>query len=202
MSPAPNWTADNVTEVAIKGHWTNGHQIVNVLHVQREEDDAAESARDVLNNWQDDVMETMANNYVLDGCHFRDRNEEDGVVGDLSPDPAKRLAGATTGAYTPPNVALLVKKQAILHAGQRPGRLYIPGMPEGSVNEDGVVDAAYITGNQPSFNNFLSGLSGAGSNQLVIVHFTGPDDASGSVTEVTALPIQPVVATQRRRLRS
>lgn len=200
--PAPNWTADNVTEVAIKGHWTNGHQIVNVVHVQREEDNPEQSARDVLNNWQDEVMDTMANNYTLDGCHFRDRNTASGVVGDLSPDTGKNLTGQTSGLYTPPNVAILVKKQSILNAGQRPGRLFIPGIPEGSVNEDGVIDTAYITGNQPSFNAFLSGLSGAGSNQLVVVHFSGPDDASGSVTEVTALPIQSVVATQRRRLRS
>jgi hypothetical protein len=201
MEPT-NWTADNVTEVAIKGRWSNGHAVVNVFHVQREEDDAAASARDVLNNWQDHVMDTMANNYTLEGCHFRDRNEAAGVVGDLSPDPAKNLTGQTTGAYTSPNVAILVKKTGVFHAGQKPGRFFLPGIPEGSIDEDGNIDSAYITGNQPSIDDFLDGLSGAGSNQLVVVHQGSPASQAKEVTEVTALPIQTLAATQRRRMRS
>jgi len=199
--PDPNWTADNVTEVAVLGHWSNGRSVANIVHVQREEDDPAASARDVLNNWQDHMRNEVPNNYVIDGARYRDRNVADGVVGFLPPDPAKGSVGGASGAATSPNVAVLVHKNCETTAGKRKGRLYLPGAPEAEIDEDGMLSTTLKTAWTTALNDFYAGLSGAGGNQLVVVHFTGASDVSGEKSIVTSLTVDPRVATQRRRLR-
>jgi len=200
--PAPNWTADNITEVAILGHWSNGRPVVNVLHYWREEDDAPTAARELLNAWQDDMMDEIPNNYVLDGCRYRDRNEAAGVVGTLGPNSAKALTGGATGACTSPNVAILVHKNATLHAGQRSGRIYLPGAPDAEIDEDGNLSATLKTAWNTALASFYSKVDGGTpGNELHIVHFTGPDDDTGTSTFVTGLTLDPKVATMRRRLR-
>lgn len=199
--PSANWTADNVTEVAILGTWTNGRPVVNVLHVQREEDTAEASARDVLNNWQDHIVGAISNNYVVSGAHFRDRNEANGVVGNISADPAKPVTGGSSGAASTPNVAVLVHKNGTFHSGQRGGRIYLPAVEEAAVDEDGALTSTFRTAMDGLLSDFLDGLSGAGSNQLVIVHFRPTAPAVGEVTEVTSLSTDLHVATMRRRLR-
>lgn len=199
--PTANWTADNVTEVAINGTWTNGRPVVNVLHVQREEDTAEASARDVLNNWQDHIIGALSNNYVCSGAHFRDRNEPSGVVGNITVDPAKPTTGGSAGAASTPNVAVLVHKNGTFHAGQRGGRIYLPGVEEVQVDEDGTLTSSFRTALNALLATFLSGLSGAGSNQLVVVHFRPTAPSVGEVTEVSSLSTDLHVATMRRRLR-
>lgn len=199
--PDPNWTSNNITEIAVKGQWSNGRPVVNVFHVKREEDDAAASARDLLNNWQDHIVGALSNNYTCIGAHFRDRNEVGGVVGDILADAAKPRVGGSAGAASTPNVAVLLRKLGVFHAGQKPGRTFLPGVEEASVDEDGMLTTTFVSAMNALAAAFLSGLSGAGSNQLVTVHFTGPTDNSGTPTDVTAFVTDPKVATQRRRLR-
>jgi len=199
--PAANWTADNVTEVTILGLWTNGRPCDNVLHIQREEDDAEASARDVLNNWQDDMMSVMMNNYSIVGAHFRDRNSDPGVVGFIGPDPAKPLTGAKADASMPPSVSMLVHKNGTFSVGHRKGRLYVVGIAEVEADEDGVISAGSLAPRQTAVNAFFAGLSGAGGNQLVVVNFDSPTDAVGAKTIVTSMSVDGRVATQRRRLR-
>lgn len=199
--PAPNWTADNVTEVAILGRWSNGRPVVNVFFIQREEDDAEASARDCLNNFQDHIMDVLPNNYTIEGARYRDRNTDPGVVGVIGPDPAKNMAGQSTNQSNSPNFSVLVKKLGPLLAGQRSGRSYFIGGDETSTDEDGVMSVPYVAAWQGFVDSFLSGLSGAGSNQLVLVHFAGELDTVGTVSEITEMVVQRQGATMRRRLR-
>lgn len=196
------WTADNVTEVAIIGLWTNNHEVVNVLQVRREEDDPAESTRDVLNNWQDHMVGSqIANNYVLQGARYRDRNSADGVTGFLAPDPAKPVTGAATSTTLPPNVSILVHKRVETTAAARAGRMYLTPLGENEVDEDGRLSSASMTALNAALASLLSGLSGPGDNELCVVHGTGVDSGLKTVSIVTALTTDPIVATQRRRLR-
>jgi hypothetical protein len=196
------WTSDNVTEVALIGLWSNNHEVVNVLHVRREEDDPAASARDVLNNWQDHIVNgPIANNYVLQGARYRDRNSADGVTGFLAPDPAKQITGTNTSSTLPPQCALLVHKRVETTATQRAGRFYLPATQENEIDEDGRLSSALITAINANLSTFLDGVSGPDDNELVVVHGTGVDAGEKDVSVVTALTIDPVMATQRRRLR-
>lgn len=196
------WTADNVTEIAVEAVWTNGRSVFNVWHLQREEDDPAESTRDFLNNWQDHIVANIADNYTLLGAHYRDRNVEDGVVGFMAPDPGKPTVGTDSGQCAPPNVAYLVHKHIEATAGNRPGRAFLVGVTEANANEDGVILAASVTGWNAIWADFLDGLSGAGSNQLVVVHKPPIDEGEADVSEITSLTIDTRVATQRRRMRA
>lgn len=196
------WTSDNVTEVAVIGLWSNTHEVVNVFHVRREEDDPATSARDVLNNWQDHIVtSSLCDNYVLQGARYRDRNSLAGVTGFIAPDPAKPTVGGQTGTSMPPNCAVLVHKRCETTSAQRAGRFYLPPTREDKVNEDGRIDNDWLTGLDANLVPFLDGISGPDDNELVVVHGTGPDTGSLDVSVVTALTTDPVIATQRRRLR-
>lgn len=195
-----SWIADNVTEVAIIGSWSASLQMVNVVHIQREEDDAAASARDVLNNWQDHIVPLLPNNYTTEGCRYTDHNVANGATGDLAPDEAKPVVGGVAGDALPPNNSVLVHKNISGFVGVRKGRMYLPPIAEAPVNEEGVIAGATVLALDTALSDFLDGLSGPGSNQLVVVHKV---DAPGesTVSEVTSLTTDELISTQRRRLK-
>lgn len=195
------WTADNVTEVAIRGHWTNGRPVVNVLHVRREEDDPAESARDVLNNWQDHVLNLLSGNYSLDGARFTDKESVDGVTGFVIPDPAKFLVGQQPVVTLPPNNAVLIHKEIASSVGRHAGRIYLPAERESVYDDNGLVGATALANYNTRMGTFFDGVSGALDNELVVVHKRDAIAGHSSVSVVSGLRCDPKIATQRRRLR-
>lgn len=194
------WTSDNVTEVTITALWTNSRLMDNVLHVRREEDDPAQSARDVLNNWQDHIVPGQANNYVLQGARYVDHNDTTGATGFILPDPAKPVSGTVTGQSATPQCCILIKKLIEGHVGSRSGRIYLPPPQEADVDENGMLTSGLVTTYNTVLATFLSGLSGPGDNELVVVHKRVAPTAS-PVSLVTGLSCDPLTATQRRRLR-
>jgi len=200
----PQWKADNVTEVVVQSRWTNARPINTIIQVRREEDSPVQSARDVLNNWQDHIVPLFANNVTLVGCKYTDHNELEGATGILNPDPAKPTVGPEAGSTLPPNVCALIHKNIAGIAGRRSGRMYLPSPIESSVDEDGIILASTITGWTTRLNSFFDGLSGADDNELVVVHhgvagYSPSEDADVSI--VTGLRLDPLIATQRRRVR-
>ena len=73
--------------------------------------------------------------------------------------------------------------------------MFIPGLDEGAVGPSGEIAGALLTGYQTRLNTFLSDLNSEGYTP-VLFH-----TASSDPTTITALVADPVVATQRRRLR-
>lgn len=196
-----DWIADNVTEVVVEGRLSNGRPCINVLHVRREEDDPQESARDVLNNWQDHIVGgLLLDNYTLLGARYEDHNVQLGVNGFINPDGAKPVVGGNTQAGTTPNCALLVRKNIETAQGERKGRMYLDAVTEANVNEDGALTPAFIALAQPILDSFLAGLSGALDNELVVVH-KKPLPTESPVDVVQSLTLDPLIATMRRRLR-
>lgn len=201
MAAPVNWTSDNVTQCFIFGHWSNGHVIGQSIMVHRDEADAPSSARDVLNNWQDHIVPQQQNNYFVDGIRYRDRNEDPGVTGELGPDPDKPLHGTGAGASTSPQCSVLVKKLIVAHVGLRGGLLYHGPPAEAAVDEDGNFDPETAAGFQTSYDDFWDGLGGGGT-ELCVVHLGGASVAQERTSSiVTALQVQLLTATQRRRLR-
>jgi hypothetical protein len=142
------------------------------------------------------------NNYSLDGCRYRDRNEEFGAVGFLAYDPAKPFVGGQSAASALPSMSILIHKDIEAHIGQRAGRLYFGPCGESDVDENGVLDAGVVTSRQNAADDFFDGLSGALDNELVVI---GQSNNAGLIAKpvsvVTGLRVDPVAATQRRRLR-
>lgn len=211
----PDWTSDNVTEVAIIGRLTNLRKVVTVWHFKREEEDPAESARDILNNWQDHILDRTPNNYTVEGARYRDRNVVNGVVGFIAPDPGKDLVGGLSGETMTPNVSRLVHKDIETTVGERAGRFYWYGVLEANANEDGLYGDTSLGLDQAALDAFFNGLDGSeiteGSIQVVHaprqeVDSEGepvgpPESTEATVDKITGLRMDPVVATQRRRLR-
>jgi hypothetical protein len=197
------WTSSGVTEVTIKGVWTNNKPIINVLHVTRGADvNSTVAARDVLNNWQDHIVNgILANNYTLQGATFRDRGAVAGETGFIAPDPAKTTVGTNTSITTPPSVALLVRKAIATTAGNRSGRMYLGATQENEIDEDGRLSAALISAVNTKLALFFNGVDDTDQARLVVVHGTGDDFGEKEKSNVTSLLIDPMVATQRRRLR-
>jgi hypothetical protein len=109
--------------------------------------------------------------------------------------------GGTSGAtaYVPPNCAVLVHKRSARGGRRGRGRLFIPWyVPEGAVDERGTITGSDLTATQSAMNSLLGNLSTL-LNPMVILHQPGSSDA-GVPTPVTALTVDPLISTQRRRL--
>lgn len=107
------------------------------------------------------------------------------------------IAGTFPSVCPPPNTAALVRLGSGLVGRTNRGRMYLPGMvDESDVDSAGNIDPTVVTGLQGVMNYLVAAL-GDVSAQLHILH-----SDVGSPTLVTDVQVQPVVATQRRRLRA
>jgi len=105
------------------------------------------------------------------------------------------LGGGTAGNVAPPNVAALVRKNTV-HGGRKgSGRMYLPGIIESVVGDDGVLDTTFRNGLQADLEEFRAALDAA-EIEMFLLH----GDAT-SPYQVTSLNVQASAATQRRRLR-
>lgn len=205
MPSITDWTSDNVTEVVVKGLWSNNHVMVNVFHVKRTEDSPEQSARDVLDNWQDLIGGVVLDNYVLIGCSWRDRNETGGATGQLNPNTGKPAQGGGGSAAASPGVAVLVHKLISAHAGIRAGRFYMPPPAEEAVDENGRISSTTLGNFDAALNSFFNGLDNTGGldtdNQLVVVKKREAVVGNSTASDVVGLKTDPIVASQRRRQR-
>lgn len=103
--------------------------------------------------------------------------------------------GGNVASMAPPNVSFLVRKVTAMGGRANRGRMYLPGVPESLVGNDGTLDSTFVTNQATVATNFLSRLS-AEVLAPVILH-----NSVQTPTLITQLVMEPRVATQRRRLR-
>lgn len=106
-----------------------------------------------------------------------------------------QINGARPGETAPPQVATLVRLPVVGATNRLAGRFYIPGVSEGSISAGGVLDNAFIDSAQGAVEAFYATLLSVGSEPRVF------SSLSSDPREVVAVQVQPLVATQRRRLR-
>lgn len=117
--------------------------------------------------------------------------------------------GNKAASAASPNVAYLVRKNTALGGKKGSGRLYMPGVAEADVNENGDLVAARLTALQSAWQNFHAALQTATVPMyLAHSHGTYVNTKGQTITvpaitpsEVTSLSLDNRVATQRRRLR-
>lgn len=213
-------TVPGVCRFTLLGRWTNGRQWANVLDYQIDTTGSTENrpnacavqAADIINNWQTQIRPFLTNNVIVTGIRLLDLDDEDGLTGEVPPNVGQPTAGGLAGASTTPNVSFLVRKVIIGNRSSRSGRMYLPGVQEASVDEDGVISGTGVDDLQDGLSAFLTNTNNAGtptthSSNLVVVHLEPrpaqplPDDRVGTFTIVQALVLDELVATQRRRLR-
>jgi len=111
----------------------------------------------------------------------------------------------------PANTAMLVKKVTGQSGRANRGRLYLPwSVGDVDVNEAGVITGGSVTGAQTRFTNWLARLVTDGypmviANRLYDLPWDNPDRELLEVNigfNVSALVVESVCGTQRRRMRS
>lgn len=104
--------------------------------------------------------------------------------------------GSETANTLPPNSAVLISMSSGLTGRSNRGRVYLPGcLYDDTVADGGQLDLTSLANLQDSWDALEVILDGLAAS-FVILHSDSSDP-----TPVTASVVQPLVATQRRRLR-
>lgn len=153
----------------------------------------------VRSAWQTFWSSALGQGYSVTGYKMVGR--ENGNLYQL--EATSSIVGASNNPICPPQVSLLVKKRTEEAGREHRGRMYIPGVLERTgVNGDGRLPAADVAAYQTRFNTLLSSINatfpGTGAQPVaaVILH-----SSLLQPTRITALTVDPLTATQRRRVR-
>lgn len=114
-------------------------------------------------------------------------------------DTPLNILGSRTGDAQPPNVAVLIRRTTDRGGRRGRGRLYLPSayINEVDVLEGGILAGARRTSLQDVANSIRTRAETAAGTVAVLLH----NDNVVPPDELTALTVQPMVATMRRRLR-
>jgi len=140
----------------------------------------------------DFLMQQLADDYVMD--RIRIVVKSDGGPDAVTEQPLM-LPGGGSGTPITSQVAVLVKKVTGFAGRAFTGRFFIPGLEEGNVDENNLINGTVLTNMQTSADDFLAAVE-AEVGPMVIDHTAAIDS-----TPVTSLLVDQLVATQRRRLR-
>ena len=163
-----------------------------------------------------DVYETVSTAWVAELAPHTDSNVILATVGvrvgpstgpapGLSVEFASGAAGTDSGTYPPPNTALLVRKYSTVGGRANRRRNYWPSMVETTeLDEVGVIASLTRTSLQTAFVDFFGLLaSGNGATTALCPAVILHDESSPADDPrlVSAVSVDTMVATQRRRLR-
>jgi len=114
-------------------------------------------------------------------------------------------AGTKTNSTPPANTALLVHKHTARGGRRGRGRLFIPWfVSSAEVAEGGTISSSEVTLKQVALNGFLANLTAAAVPMVVLHRPSTPGTehptTPGAPNVVTALSVDPLISTQRRRL--
>lgn len=115
---------------------------------------------------------------------------------DLSTGLALSQEGGQDETMFPVNCATLLQKRTLTGGRRGRGRMYLPGVPEGKVTNDGNYDPAEVLLWAGRINDFVDATNTAGV-EIVLLHQTAPFSPS----IVTSWGIVSLIANQRGRLR-
>lgn len=120
-------------------------------------------------------------------------------TGNLVIDSSRTPAAGSSGEEAlPSNCAILVKKLTGLGGRANRGRLYYPDARKDHVNVNGLMDDTWIAQMQDDFEGWLTAVRGVTGLEEAVLFHADPEVAP---TELTAIVVQPQIATQRRRMR-
>lgn len=142
--------------------------------------------------------------YHFDGCWAQ--IGQDGGNGPIAESTDGAYQGTMSAASPPQNVALLIRKLTAVGGHKNRGRMYLPPFfGEGGVDQLGRIESASYSALTSRLNQFWTDLTEKTTGSL---HVYGPvifhNDYGAQTpdpTPITSFYVDPVVATQRRRLR-
>jgi hypothetical protein len=150
-----------------------------------------EIAEDLYQAFSDNMLGSLHTSVNFDTVRIKRGPNSTGATGEFT----GVLTGGQGGTAAPPNLAYLIEKNTGLGGRRGRGRLFLPGVEEGSVEGDGALGAVMLGGLITQSGLWLADIETAGYN-MVLLH----SDATAP-TEVTSLSVDPRAATQRNRMR-
>lgn len=100
----------------------------------------------------------------------------------------------------PPNTAVLVRKGTALGGREGRGRMYLPGLHQDIDNDNGIIVEPYFSQFQ-TFAAQFNTVCGINNVTHYLLHSAPQLGGAPPPTVVATLIVQPLLATQRRRLR-
>lgn len=164
-------------------------------------------ARRILEAWSGSIRPDQWDELSCDSVSWVDLDSSTGTTGEVVTSGAITwpLVGGEAGAALPGGVAALVRKITTRARGQRNGRMYLGGLVEGftEAGSPNQLTAAAIADLQPSLDSFLATVNSgeAGYDATMCVVHQDPGLQTGFFSPISALVLDPIVATQRRRQR-
>jgi len=111
-------------------------------------------------------------------------------------------AGGSASTPLPQNCAFLVQKFTGLAGRHNQGRMYWPTPAEGEVNAIGEILPTVLGGFNTALLNYLNAIKNTtGVGEMVLLHTPRPGVLTPIPTIVNQLILDPVIATQRGRMR-
>lgn len=149
------------------------------------------------------VMPALTNDYTFTGVTL--------YVGQDPPPPLvvtstqADVAGAGSAAGLPQNCAMLWRKRTDLAGRRGRGRIYLPGLEEGLVNEAGIITSVALASFQAQADAWYEDLTTTGPgfepNPPVVLHRSEGAGVEPAPTPITLFEVDELIATQRGRLR-
>src|SRR4029450_10468303 len=171
---------------------TRSAAIVVGVHVLSSPASASDLADAIFSDFQSN-MEDLVDNQVTMGPVHVSWNDGSGI---FSGDGTASGAGTLSDTTLPPNCAVLFRKTTAPPGGPGRGRMSLPwAATEASVDEAGNIDPAAVTVMTAAAESWRVDAA-ASDNQLVVLHA-----GAGTPAAITAFTAQPLLATQRRRMR-
>ena len=111
-------------------------------------------------------------------------------------------SGGGGGTFGPSNTAVLIHKVTGIRGRRARGRMYVPAAtPEGEINNAGALSAPLLTFWEDACVAFMTDLDGLAYVPIVNQNVEGNTPAIVPNPAITALLVDPVAGTQRRRMR-
>lgn len=149
----------------------------------------------VAEAWEDSILTLQSIAILLSEVEM-EVNDGGGVTGISS---VRSTQGTRTGGSLIQNTAYLLHKLTVASGRGSQGRNYVPGCPEDKVNNVGVVDSGELVDLNSAAAAFLDACNSPEDIALVVNHKAG--SPHGLSTLVNTMSFDPVVSSQRRRLR-
>lgn len=176
---------------------TMGHSLENAGG------DFQECADDLHLIFGANVMPALTNDYTFTGVTLY--VGQDGgpplVVTSVNSD----VPGAGSASGLPQNCAMLWRKRTDLAGRRGRGRIYLPGLEEGLVNEAGIIESVALAAFQAQADAWYAALNddliSTGPYTPVVLHRSEGIGVEPPPTVITLFEVDELIATQRGRLR-
>ena len=174
-------------------NWPNVPEVTIGVSMVSSADPLVDVAQRIYDTFADNILPLLTGNTTLSKVRLKSGPNETGAF--------VEVAGSETGTSSdptePPAVAALIKKNTGHGGRQGSGRMYLPALPDGSVDAAGRLEGTGATVITAAFNDWLSDMATAGT-PLVLLHGAS-GGAAPFVIDSFACELQ--VGTQRRRNR-